>query len=141
MYVVHADSVRTAKDGEREMYLRQLYLKLDPSPDTQDSLRTLAHDLAAAAEKNFDEAGKKYGIAVQKLEPFELSDFVPGIGYAPRLHEWAAKAKPGDVGGPFDGEGGHAVLIPRRPIGRDLPAGNPPPGAGPAGRGPGCKRP
>jgi parvulin-like peptidyl-prolyl isomerase len=119
VYVVHADSVRTAKDGEREMYLRQLYLKLEPSPDTQDSLRTLAHDLAAAAEKNFDEAGKKYGIAPQKLEPFELSDFVPGIGYAPRLHEWAAKAKPGDVGGPFGNDTAILMLrlVERRPAG------------------------
>jgi peptidyl-prolyl cis-trans isomerase D len=119
VYVVHADSVRTAKDGEREMYLRQLYLKLEPSPDTQDSLRTLGHDLAAAAEKNFDDAAKKYGLALQKLAPTELSDFIPAVGYAPRLHEWAAKAKPGDVGGPFGNDTAIWMirLVERRPAG------------------------
>ena len=101
LYIVQVDSARTTADGQRELYLRQLFLRLQASATTQDSLRSLAFQLADAAQKDWSGAAQKYGLTPEKLEPITASTFIPGFGFSERLHDWAFAASPGDVGGPF----------------------------------------
>jgi parvulin-like peptidyl-prolyl isomerase len=100
LYIVHVDSART-EGGERMLHLSQVFMELSPSTETLDSLRATALDLADAANANFDAAAKKFGLTVEKPEPLSNAGFLPGFGFSTLLRDWAFKARPGTVGGPF----------------------------------------
>lgn len=101
LYIVQVDSARTARDGQRELYLRQLVLRLEPSATTLDSLRTFAYRVATEAKSDFAAAARQNGLTPEPMEPITASTFIVGFGFSQRLHDWAFAAQPGDVGGPF----------------------------------------
>ena len=110
LYIVHVDSVRT-EDGERMLHLSQVFMSLSPSPETLDSLRATALDLADQAKVDFDGAARDFGLTIEKAEPMSSAGFLPGFGFSTRLRDWAFEASPGNVGGPFSSDA--AVIMVR----------------------------
>ncbi len=110
VHVVQVDSVRTDADGSESRFLRELFLALEPSRDTLDSLNQLALDVADAARDGFASAAERFGLEVETLQPLETSGFLPGFGFSVRLRKWAFDAKKGDVGGPFEGDDAHLIV-------------------------------
>jgi peptidyl-prolyl cis-trans isomerase D len=98
--IVHVDSVRT-EDGERRLFLHQVFMALTPSLDTIDSLRATALDLADDAKVDFDAAAREYGLDIETPAPLTSSGFLEGFGFSSRLRDWAFEAAPGAIGGPF----------------------------------------
>jgi parvulin-like peptidyl-prolyl isomerase len=111
IYIVQVDSARTDDEGTRELFLRQLVLRLQPSRTTLDSLRTLAFEVHQRAKSNFADAASEHGLTLETLQPLQGGNFIPGFGFSQRLRDWAFAAKPGSVGDPFGND--ETVLIPR----------------------------
>ena len=111
LYVAQVDSQRTTADGQRELYVRQIVLRLQPSATTLDSLRTFAFRVAADARDGFEAAATKHSLVRETLQPISESSFIPGFGFSQRMHDWAFAAKVGDVGGPFGND--DTILVAR----------------------------
>ncbi len=111
LYVAQVDSHRTTTDGERELYVRQIVLRLQPSATTLDSLRTFAFRVAEDARGGFESAAAKHGLARETLQPISASIFIPGFGFSQRMHDWAFASAVSDVGGPFGND--ETILVAR----------------------------
>lgn len=110
IYIVQVDSVRTEADSSRSLFLREVFLALEPSRETLDSLSTAVSELTVEARKNFDAAAQSAGVGIETLAPLERSGFLPGFGFSIRLRKWAFDAESGDVGGPFVGDDAYLVV-------------------------------
>jgi len=110
LVIVHADSVRSGTSG-RELRLRQIVLRPKLSGETLDSLRTKVLAGGTKAKKDFEAAARDLGVTPQKLDPIENLGFIPGIGMAKRLVDWAFAAQPGAVSEPMGTE--NSMLIAR----------------------------
>ncbi|MEO8677380.1 MAG: peptidyl-prolyl cis-trans isomerase, partial [Casimicrobiaceae bacterium] len=106
--LLHADSVRTTAAGT-QMRLREIVVIPKASGETLDALRTHVFEVAPRAKKDLAAAALELGTTVEKLEPVEAMGFLPSIGFAKRLVDWAFAAQPGDVSDPIGTDG--AILI------------------------------
>jgi parvulin-like peptidyl-prolyl isomerase len=110
LVLLHADSVRTGAQG-RELKLRQIVLIPKLSGETLDSLRTRFFEVAETAKSDFAGAATALGTTIERLEPVENFGFLPNIGFAKRLVDWAFTAQPGDVSDPVGTDS--ALLVAR----------------------------
>jgi parvulin-like peptidyl-prolyl isomerase len=110
LFILHADSI-VARPAGNEVRLRQIFLKPKLSGDTLDSLRTKVLTAGQKAKKDFAGAAAELGVTPQKLDPIENLGFIPGVGFAKRLVDWAFTAAPGAVSDPVGTD--DALLIAR----------------------------
>lgn len=104
--------IEKKKDKTETKYnLRELFVKLNPSAATQDTLAaqaravqesaTASNDLAAAAKANGLEAGTS--------QPFAEGFPVPGLGYYPAVSRFAFSSKPGAISAVISDEKAYVV--------------------------------
>jgi parvulin-like peptidyl-prolyl isomerase len=110
VHIVQVDSLRLEADSSSSLFLREVFLALEPSRDTLDSLNQLAFDVAAEARDDFEAAAQRGGLGIETLAPLESSGFLPGFGFSVRMRKWAFGAQHGDVGGPFFGDDAYLVV-------------------------------
>jgi peptidyl-prolyl cis-trans isomerase D len=98
IYVVQLIEKKKEK-SETKYNLRELYVKLDASSTTRDSLATRARDLqeTAAASGDLAAAAKQAGLEMGTSSPFAQGFPVPGLGYYPAVARFAFSAEAGAI--------------------------------------------
>ena len=98
IYVIQLIEKKKEKD-ETRYNLRELYVKLDASAATRDSLATRARDVqeSAAASGDLAAAAKQAGLEMGTSSPFAQGFPIPGLGYYPAVARFAFAAEAGAV--------------------------------------------
>jgi parvulin-like peptidyl-prolyl isomerase len=96
IYVVQLIEKKAEKSGAK-YNLRELFVKLEASAATRDSLaaRARAVQEAAAASGDLAAAAKAEGLEMGTSAPFAAGFPVPGLGYYPAVSRFAFSAEPG----------------------------------------------
>jgi peptidyl-prolyl cis-trans isomerase D len=98
---------RTIEAGEERVHARHILMEIEPGYDTRDSLRTLLAGLRDEIDdKGFEQAAERFGLEVREPEPFARGSFISGLGYLPRIVNFAFNNKPGTVSAPIESSEG-----------------------------------
>jgi peptidyl-prolyl cis-trans isomerase D len=92
--------IEKKKDKTEDKYnLRELFVKLNPSAATQDTLAAKARAVqeSATASNDLAAAAKEQGLDVGTSQPFAEGFPVPGLGYFPAVSRFAFASKPGAI--------------------------------------------
>jgi len=112
-YGLHIIKVEEKKreNGQWKVRARHILLKYVPSNQTRDEVKTEATIFAMdAIELGMDQAAKKDTVKVQESPLFTRGGFIPGIGFARDIVEFAFKGKVGDIREqPFETDRGFVV--------------------------------
>lgn len=98
IYVIQL--IEKKKEKTEEKYnLRELFVKLNASAATQDTLAAQARAVqeSAAASNDLAAAAKAHGLALETSQPFAEGFPVPGLGYYPAVSRFAFASKPGAI--------------------------------------------
>ena len=98
IYIVQL--IEKKKDKTEDKYnLRELFMKLNASAATQDTLAAKARAVqeSASASNDFAAAAKEHGLEVSTSQPFAEGFPVPGLGYFPAVSRFAFASKPGAI--------------------------------------------
>jgi parvulin-like peptidyl-prolyl isomerase len=100
IYVIQLIEKKKEK-GEDKYNLRELFVKLNPSAATQDTLAAQARAVqeSASASNDLAAAAKAHGLALETSQPFAEGFPVPGLGYYPAVSRFAFASKPGAISG------------------------------------------
>ena len=116
---VHIIKVLARQDSPTgtQVKVADVFLPLEPSPETISMLREQVAELHGLASGSFEQAAQENGLPVNETAPFGEGGFVPGIGSAPDLAAFAFKADPGAMAVPIETADGWIVarLKERRP--------------------------
>lgn len=94
---------RKVEDGEEKVRARHILFEVEPGNETIDSLRTLLFDVRdLIRDEGFEKAAAGKGLEIIDPEPFTRGAFVKGIGYLPRIVDFAFDNPPGTVSGPIE---------------------------------------
>ncbi|HEX6791883.1 MAG TPA: peptidylprolyl isomerase [Candidatus Krumholzibacteria bacterium] len=98
IYVVQLIEKKAEKTGTK-YNLRELFVKLDASAATRDSLAARARDVqeAAAASGDLAEAAKAHNLEMGTSAPFAQGFPVPGLGYYPAVSRFAFGSEVGAI--------------------------------------------
>jgi len=89
---------RKTEDGQERVCARHILMQIAPGYDTRDSLRTLVTDLRQEIQdKGFEQGAQRLGLTVREQAPFSRGSFIEGLGYIPRIIDFAFNNKPGAV--------------------------------------------
>ncbi len=100
IYVIQL--IEKKKEKSEDKYnLRELFVKLNASAATQDTLAAQARAVqeAASASNDLAAAAKGHGLALETSQPFAEGFPVPGLGYYPAVSRFAFASKPGAISG------------------------------------------
>ncbi len=101
---------RKMEEGEEQIKVRHILMKVDLGYDTVDSLRTVLDEvLEEIQEKGFERAAEERGMPVLEPAPFARGSFIQDLGYQPRIINFAFNYKPGDISSSLETE--KAVFI------------------------------
>ncbi len=80
------------------VFANHILIKLEPTPSTRDSVRTLADELRERAKENsLPEEADSMGLDYNATAPFGPNDNIQGIGFHSELNNFAFKADVGTV--------------------------------------------
>lgn len=98
IYVVQLIEKKKEKT-ETKYNLRELFVKLDASAATRDSLAARARDVqeAAAASGDLAAAAKAQNLEMGTSAPFAQGFPIPGLGYYPAVSRFAFASEPGAI--------------------------------------------
>ncbi len=86
------------EDGEEKVRASHILMKVEPGYDTTDSLSTLFRDLdEAIRNEGFEKGAASKGLVTIDTEPFIKGAFIKGLGYQPRIVNFAFNHEPGTV--------------------------------------------
>ncbi|MDD3643443.1 MAG: SurA N-terminal domain-containing protein, partial [Candidatus Krumholzibacteria bacterium] len=96
---------RTIEDGEERVHARHILMEIEPGYDTRDSLRTILTDLRDEInDKGFERGAERLGLEVIEPEPFARGSFIGGLGYLPRIVDFAFNNRVDDVSAPIESD-------------------------------------
>ena len=96
---------KKVEDGQEKLRARHILMKVEPGYDTIDSLSTLIQNLnEEIKEKGLEKAAAAHGMTVQEPEPFTDGYFIQGLGFAPRVVNFAFSHEPGSISAPLEEE-------------------------------------
>ncbi len=94
---------RKTENGREMVRARHILMEVTPGYDTTDSLSSLVRDMRDNIKsKGFEKAAAQAGIEIKELPPFPRQGFLEGVGYAPRLSNFAFDHKKGKVSPPIE---------------------------------------
>jgi len=94
---------RKTEEGREMVRARHILMEVTPGYETTDSLGTLVRDIRDNIKsKGFEKAAAQAGIEIRELPPFARQGFLEGVGYAPRLSNFAFDHKKGRVSPPIE---------------------------------------
>lgn len=110
IYVVQLIEKKQDKT-ETKYNLRELYVKLDASAATRDSLAARARNVqeSAAASGDLAAAAKQEGLEMGTSSPFAQGFPVPGLGYYPAVSRFAFASDPGAISAIISDERNYVV--------------------------------
>jgi peptidyl-prolyl cis-trans isomerase D len=80
-----------------------VYLSLKPSPETLTQLRDRAQEFRTeVAKRRFTEVASEMKLSAHQTQPFTESGFVPGLGSAPELQDFAFRNPVGAISPPIE---------------------------------------
>ena len=99
---------RKIEQGEEKIRARHILMTVEPGYETIDSLSTLIRQLTEdIKDKGFEKTADEFGLTIQEPEPFGDGYFIEGIGFAPRVVNFAFSYDPNSISAPLEEE--HAV--------------------------------
>jgi len=99
---------RKRENGEEKIRARHILMRIEPGYETIDSLSTLIRRLSdEIKDKGFEKTAAEFGLTIQEPEPFRDGYFIEGIGFTPRVINFAFSYEPNSISGPLEEE--HAV--------------------------------
>lgn len=112
IYVVQLIEKKKEKT-ETKYNLRELFVKLNPSAATQDTLVAKARAVqeSATASKDLAAAAKAQGLEMGTSQPFAEGFPVPGLGYYPAVSRFAFTSKPGAISAVISDEKNYIVCV------------------------------
>ncbi len=96
---------RKTEKGEEKIRARHILMKVEPGYETIDSLSTLIRELnEEIKDKGFEKAAERRGLTLLEPEPFRDGYFIEGIGFAPRVVNFAFSHEPNSISAPLEEE-------------------------------------
>ena len=102
---------RKKEAGEEKIRASHILFKVEPSQKTLETLRKEAEDFISSAQKEgFQAATKARGLEIKDTGFFSKDGYIPGIGRAKSLVEFAFKSDPGEISPVYENRTGFWVL-------------------------------
>jgi len=96
---------RKKENGEEKIRASHILMKVEPGYETIDSLSTLIRELSEEIkEKGFEKTAERRGLTVIEPEPLKDGYFIEGIGFAPRVVNFAFSHEPNSISAPLEEE-------------------------------------
>jgi peptidyl-prolyl cis-trans isomerase D len=96
---------RKTEKGEEKIRASHILMRVEPGYETIDSLSTLIRELSEEIKnKGFEKAAEAYGLTIQEPQPFKDGYFIEGIGFAPRVVNFAFNYGPNSISAPLEEE-------------------------------------
>lgn len=93
------------EEGAEKVRARHILMRIEPGYETIDSLSTLIRELnEEIKEKGLEKAAGDRGLAIQEPAPFKDGYFIEGIGFAPRVINFAFSYDEGSLSAPLEEE-------------------------------------
>ena len=81
---------RKTEEGEEKIHARHILMKVEPGYDAIDSLSALIRNLREDMISNgFENTASEYGLTIKQPEPFIEGYFIEGLGFTPRVVNFA----------------------------------------------------
>ena len=94
---------RKSENGEEKVRARHILMRIEPGYETIDSLSTLIKELNESIKENgFEKAATAFGLTIQEPEPFKDGYFIEGLGFAPRVVNFAFSYDPNSISAPLE---------------------------------------
>lgn len=109
---IHMIKVIERQDGPNgpQVKLADIYLPLEPSPETVATLRDLVLEVRTAALKTpLEQVAQERGLTVRETPPFGEGGFIPGIGSDAQLASFAFRGAIGEIATPVETPEGWVV--------------------------------
>ncbi len=101
-HIIKTEEKKT-EDGQEKVRARHILVNIEPGNDTVDSLKTLLTDLRdLIRDKGFEKAADQMNLEITEPEPFTRGAFIGGLGYLPRVVDFAFGNSAGTVSGPIE---------------------------------------
>ncbi|MBN1886274.1 MAG: peptidylprolyl isomerase [Candidatus Krumholzibacteriota bacterium] len=96
---------RDTVDGVEQVHVRHILMEVEPGYDTIDSLRTVLRDvIEEIKDRGFRETAEARGLQYDEPEPIARQAFIPGIGYNPRIINFAFNHRAGQISSTIESE-------------------------------------
>ncbi|HEY7531062.1 MAG TPA: peptidylprolyl isomerase, partial [Gemmatimonadota bacterium] len=122
-HIVKAGPREADTTGVERLRASHILLRVEPSEDTfaalEDTAAAFAERVAGLSADSLAARARAAGAQVTSTPPFEQSPFIPGVGRAPEITDWAFESPVGAVSEPL--RSGNAVYVVR--VDERTPAG------------------
>jgi peptidyl-prolyl cis-trans isomerase D len=89
---------KKTENGTESIRARHILMKVDIGYETADSLSTVMQNIRdAIVEKGFEKTAEALGLEIKDPPPFQKGSFIEGIGFLPRIVNFAFNHKPGSI--------------------------------------------
>ena len=101
-HIVRVEEKEEAEGGNSRYKIADIFLPLEASPMTLDDLNQTMTDLwSDAQKKGLAEAAADHGLTVSTTAPFREGGFIPGLGAASQVSQFAFAATPEAISNPI----------------------------------------
>lgn len=98
IYLIKLIEKRSSAEGGEEFSAQEIFMSISPGYETVDSLQSAAAQLLGKAQASgLASAAAEMKIAVAAPKPFMKNYPIDGIGFVPRLGDFAFSSKPGTL--------------------------------------------
>ena len=109
-HVVRVEETRAEEATGKEFKLADLFIPLTASNETSQAVFETVRDLRTNADKGLAEAAAERGLKAVESRPFPRTGFIPGLGNAPEIQQFAFQNPAGTISPPIERPGDWIVV-------------------------------
>lgn len=109
VHVIRVEEKQTIETGE-QVKIADIFMPLKASVETLSQVRdTILQFRQEAGERSFDAAAGDMKLQIKETPPFGEEGFIPGLGSAPEIQDFAFRSEVGAISQPFERSDGWIV--------------------------------
>lgn len=101
-HVVRVEEMQEDETKGKQIKIADLFIPLQLSSDTYQAVAQTAIAIRQAAGDGLGAAAADHGLKAMESQPFGQTGFIPGLGNAPELQQFAFQNQPGTISAPME---------------------------------------